>query len=444
MRATVRAGSVAVVAQVVVLVAVVALQAACGKKGPPLAPLHLVPGPSLGVEIRRAGPETHLAFVLPAGNVNGTGPSVLDHVEIYAVTVAPGMPPPPNRELLTPKFLVGTIAVKPPPVEGEPPPADAPPDPRPLAGDKVTFVEPLSPETLEAAPPSVATDKPAVIAAARRAAGTALLTTALGTVPARSGGPPLASAICAAPTSGPVAFAASFAVAASAAVTAAIPKYSVRLYVVQGATKSGRPGQVSARAELPIVPIPAVPSAVLATVTETAIALTWISPAATIPPAFNVYKPDGTAPLNAAPLTAPPFERPGVTWGTEECFTVRAVEKIGTATIESDASATTCVTPRDTFPPAAPKGLSVVAGPGTVNLSWDANGEADLAGYLVMRGEAPGDTLLPLTPTPIAGTNFEDKTTKPGVRYAYTIVAIDKATPPNRSAPSQRVEETAR
>ncbi len=70
--------------------------------------------------------------------------------------------------------------------------------------------------------------------------------------------------------------------------------------------------------------------------------------------------------------------------------------------------------------------------------------EPDLAGYLVLRGEAPGDTLQPLTPAPIAATNFEDKTAKPGVRYAYAIVAVDRATPPNQSAPSARVEETAR
>ena len=48
------------------------------------------------------------------------------------------------------------------------------------------------------------------------------------------------------------------------------------------------------------------------------------------------------------------------------------------------------------------------------------------------------------TPAPIAGTSYEDKTVTPGVRYVYAIVAVDKASPPNRSAPSLRVEETAR
>ena len=40
----------------------------------------------------RAGSDAHLQFVLPAANANGAGPSVLDRVQIYAVTVPPGYP----------------------------------------------------------------------------------------------------------------------------------------------------------------------------------------------------------------------------------------------------------------------------------------------------------------------------------------------------------------
>ena len=72
----------------------------------------------------------------------------------------------------------------------------------------------------------------------------------------------------------------------------------------------------------------------------------------------------------------------------------------------------------------------------SINLSWDANTEPDLAGYVVLRGEAPGDTLQPLTPAPITATSYEDKTVQPGVRYVYAIVAIDKATPPISAPPS--------
>src|SRR5207237_6279095 len=136
---------------------------------------------------------------------------------------------------------------------------------------------------------------------------------AIATIPARTAGVPLIAAATSTPTAGPAAFATSFAIAASAAVAAAIPKYSVRLYAAQGATKNGRPGQPSARAELPLVDLPGVPAAPIATVSEKSIAVTWVAPLADIPATFNVYKQEGGEPLNAAPLAAPPYEQTAVT-----------------------------------------------------------------------------------------------------------------------------------
>jgi hypothetical protein len=159
---------------------------------------------------------------------------------------------------------------------------------------------------------------------------------------------------------------------------------------------------------------------------------------------FNVYLPDAATPLNPAPLTAPSFERQGVEFGREQCFVVRTVQMIGAVALESSPSERICTTPSDVFAPAPPKELKAVAGTGVISLIWDANTEQDLAGYVVLRGEAPGDTLQPLTPMPIRETTFRDTTVKAGVRYVYAIVAIDNATPPNSSAQSGRVEETAR
>ena len=79
-----------------------------------------------------------------------------------------------------------------------------------------------------------------------------------------------------------------------------------------------------------------------------------------------------------------------------------------------------------------------------MSLLWEANGDADLAGYLVLRGEAPGDTLSPLTPAPITETSFTDSTVRRGRSYVYEVVAVDKAEPGNESPPSNRVEETIR
>ena len=94
-----------------------------------------------------------------------------------------------------------------------------------------------------------------------------------------------------------------------------------------------------------------------------------------------------------------------------------------------------------TFPPAAPTGLRTVSGEGVISLIWNASTEADLAGYLVLRAELPDGPLVPLTPAPIREATFSDATVKPGVRYAYVVVAIDASK--NRSAPSNRAEDGA-
>jgi fibronectin type 3 domain-containing protein len=148
--------------------------------------------------------------------------------------------------------------------------------------------------------------------------------------------------------------------------------------------------------------------------------------------------------LNATLLTSPGFADPRVEFGAERCYVVRRVQLAGSIATESAPSKPVCVTPVDTFPPAAPKSLAHIASGNGVSLLWEANTEPDLGGYLVLRGEAPGDKLSPLTPAPIADTSFLDTTARRGRTYVYEVVAVDRATPPNRSAPSNRVEETIR
>ena len=369
----------------------------CGKPGPPLPPLHLVPDAVSNVVVRRSGNEVRFSFVLPTKNMNGPGTVDLGKVEIYAATVAGGATPVANRELMSPKNLVGTIEVRQPVPPGEDT-TGKPADTRPAPGDTTTFVEVLDETKL----------KPAYTAVDHAAAAAA--------------NPP---------------------VAAQVPPVAAPPGPDKRVYNIRGAARNGRPGQPAARIELPLVDVPPPATDLKATFTEKALNLAWTAPTvAEGTPQFNVYTADGQSPLNAAPLATAAFERPGVEFGTEECFVVRTVVSAGVVSIESGASERVCVTPADTFPPAPASGLNAVASSGLISLIWNASSDADLAGYLVLRGEAPGDTLQPLTPTPIKETTFRDTSVTAGTRYVYVVVAVDSAG--NRSAPSNRVEESAR
>ncbi|HXH04996.1 MAG TPA: fibronectin type III domain-containing protein, partial [Vicinamibacterales bacterium] len=148
--------------------------------------------------------------------------------------------------------------------------------------------------------------------------------------------------------------------------------------------------------------------------------------------------------LSAEPIAGARFEDPIAEFGRERCYEVRALEKVGRFVVEGEPSPRACVTPRDTFPPAPPTGLTAVAAPGAVNLIWNPNTEKDLAGYVVLRGEAPGGTLQPLVTSPLAEPMYRDVSVTPGQRYVYAVVAVDRADPPNRSAPSPPVDVIAR
>jgi hypothetical protein len=132
----------------VAVIAGAGLAVACGQKGPPLAPLHLVPAAPANVSAKRVGGEVDIRFEVPSKNVNGPGALALDRIEVYAATVAPGAARPANRYLLTDKYRVGTVPIKPPPVEGEEPPPNAEADKRPSAGDRTAFVETLTEDKL--------------------------------------------------------------------------------------------------------------------------------------------------------------------------------------------------------------------------------------------------------------------------------------------------------
>ena len=396
---------------------------ACGKKGPPLAPLRPVPAAVTDMAARRAGNEVRFTFTVPAQNVDASRPVSLDRLEVYAVTVAPEATVPANRDLLDAKYLVGTIPVR--PIEEEQaggqkdaaarsePAAPQPEkkDPRPGPGEPATFVEELNEARL----------KPQVLATAP-AAGPAPATT----------------------TEVAAAWAASIARLQEAPVTS-------RVYVIRGVSRQGRPGQPSARVTVPVAELLPPPTDVTATATESKVTLSWTPPSLADPlsalsaaPVFNVYAVSSATPLNPKPLPGTTFDREGVVLGKEECFVVRTAVTRDNLTIESPASVPACVTAADTFAPAAPKGLSIVANPGAISLIWDANTESDLAGYIVLRGEVPGDKLQAITAAPIRETTYRDATAVPGVRYVYAIVAVDRAVPPNTSPQSARVEETAR
>lgn len=94
--------------------------------------------------------------------------------------------------------------------------------------------------------------------------------------------------------------------------------------------------------------------------------------------------------------------------------------------------------PGDTVPPAIPSGLSANPGDGEVVLTWDANGEDDLAGYIVRRA-LPGGALETLDDN-VTNNRFVDNDVANGNLYLYTVRSFD--TSGNKSVGAPLVEAT--
>ena len=409
------------------LVLVLAATAGCGKRGAPLPPLPRVPGVVQTFSAVRRGDAVDLALLVPTANAGGDTPADIARVEVYAVTA---LAPPQLVAGRVPEgaVLVGTSPVRRPvPPPPPPPPGGAalpalPQEPGVTQGEQATFREMLTAEALRpAARPAATGDLPA----------------------ATNPGP------------GPVVF--------------ELPELHLkRYYVAAAVSRRGRLGAWSAVRAVPVAAPSGAPSTPVPTYDAAGYTLTWTpAPDARVaaaavdgvlesrplgpvrpPTRYNVYAVTNgalaAAPLNTEPLPAATVTAPGVAFDEERCFAVRGVDTFDDVAVEGPASAPGCVTARDTFAPAAPTALEAVGGAGVISLIWEGVEAADLAGYVVLRGEAGAEPTTVLTPTPISARSFEDRQVTPGVRYSYVVVAVDSATPGNRSAPSNRADETAR
>jgi hypothetical protein len=394
------------------------------------------------VEARRRGDEVSVTVTVPSKNVDGTMPVDVARIEVYGYT---GTTAPPASRFLEVATLVGTITV--PEQKPDAPPDAAPPPGTPVPGGPATIVESLTPDALVAKPIPPA------------------LTTKRDSRPL-----PVTTAPGLAAETGPLR----------------------RFYYALAFSPRGRPGPPGTLGELRLTTLPVAPTALKATPLPDAVRLEWepsggligflleralppepsplddplpdaaslSASAATLqgPTRYNVYRelaplaekttPSQVEPalVNGAPIDTLTFTDPLTSLdGRRRCYVVRAVRGDGTQTVEGTPSEPACVVPDDDFPPEAPAGLSATIRDGEIELMWEPNAEPDIAGYLVLRGEAGDATLTPVTDTVVTETRFTDRTVKPGVRYIYTVQAIDSRLPrPNVSLESARVEETAR
>jgi hypothetical protein len=144
--------------------------------------------------------------------------------------------------------------------------------------------------------------------------------------------------------------------------------------------------------------------------------------------------------IQIAVTTTPEYQDTGFDFDKTYAYVVRSVISEGGSLLESGDSRPAIITPKDTFPPAAPQDVVATtlpgATPGTVvvDLSWTINLETDVAGYRVYRSETENERGPLLTQDLLPTPSFRDNNVASGRRYWYTVTAVDRAG--NESPPS--------
>jgi hypothetical protein len=237
------------------------------------------------------------------------------------------------------------------------------------------------------------------------------------------------------------------------------------VYRVRTLLSAKRPSPDSKDVTLHLYPVGERVASLDASVTEQGIDLKWPAPTRTSggeplsgATSYHVYRGE-LDPVTAGAAASDPqqanwkspllqlgetattdYRDSGFDYGKTYAYVVRSVIGSPSGALESSDSPMAIVTPKDTFPPAAPQGIVAVIQPGAaagtaaVELSWSINVESDLAGYRVYRSEQEGARGVLLTPDLLPSPAYRDNSVQVGQHYWYTVTAVDRSG--NESVPS--------
>jgi hypothetical protein len=186
---------------------------------------------------------------------------------------------------------------------------------------------------------------------------------------------------------------------------------------------NGKQSDWSNYVNLAVVPPPEKPTAVSAEATRDGVRLSWRGR----PGTFRIFRRTGTENEFTAMAVVEALE-----WldsqseiGRNQVYRVQRIVKTGEREAESELSDEAAITPRDTFAPATPRGISTSAALASIELTWQQNTEPDLAGYRIYRSVNGGEfeRVAEVSQVPA----FSDTKVEQGKIYRYAVTAFDHA-----------------
>jgi hypothetical protein len=197
-----------------------------------------------------------------------------------------------------------------------------------------------------------------------------------------------------------------------------------------------------------LVPLPVAtpPAGLTATPKPEGVVLAWQEPKTSVrgqdAPVISGYRVYRTAPGEAltelaTPLNPAPARVTTYTdtppYGEHE-YRVTAVAAEGPPLLQSNPSEPVRATFKDLVAPPVPASITALIEPKLVRLLWEPVDAPDLAGYRLYRSEGMGhgDAIrdigtVPLTNDTVTATTFSDPNPNLGIAYRYAVAAIDKS-----------------
>jgi hypothetical protein len=160
---------------------------------------------------------------------------------------------------------------------------------------------------------------------------------------------------------------------------------------------------------------------------------------------YNIYRGEDENPLsrlNTDLLQEESYSDTDFSFGKQYIYFVRCASADSSPFWESGDSERVEISAKDIFAPKPPSGLISIPGRDYITLTWEMNDESDLFGYKVWRREENQESFLLLTKEIIRESTYTDHAVEKNKRYDYAISACDSSQ--NESEKSEMVSELIR